>query len=48
MTDYLTKPIDKTLLLTMVRKCASSVPVVITLASTQVIKLPDSTEESAG
>ena len=48
MTDYLTKPIDKMLLLTIVRRCVSSVPVVVTLASTQVIEIPHSNEESAG
>ena len=46
MTDYLTKPIDKTLLLTMVRKYANSVTVIVTLTSTRVIEIPDSTEES--
>jgi hypothetical protein len=47
MTDYLTKPIDKALLLTIIRKCVSSVSVVVTLASTRVIESPGSTEESA-
>jgi hypothetical protein len=41
MTDYLTKPIDKTHLLRMVRKCITSALLVVALGSTDAVVLPD-------
>jgi len=39
MTDYLTKPIHKTILLNMVRKCITSSLLVVALGS--AVELPD-------
>ena len=49
MTNYLTKPINKTLLLKMVRKCITSVLLVVALGSTHAAIIPDGpvAEESA-
>jgi hypothetical protein len=47
MTDYLTKPIDKTLLLKMIRKCITSALLVVALGSTHAVQIPDGPTEKA-
>ena len=47
MTDYLTKPIDKTLLLKMVQKCMTPALVVVALGSTHAVEIPDSPGEES-
>lgn len=48
MTDYLTKPLNKTVLLKLIRSCINSAPIVVGLASTGPVNSPsDSPEESS-
>jgi hypothetical protein len=41
MTDYLTKPLDKAVLLKLIAQCVNSAPIVVGLASTGAMKSPE-------